>query len=55
MPDTGTPPATRYISWQQLCQETDPDFFIGLTRPWIYEFSNGRLFVKPSSSLSTDP
>lgn len=40
----GTPP-TRQISWQQLVRENDPNFTRLSLRPWVFEFSNGRLFV----------
>lgn len=39
-----TPPPTRQISFLQLVQEADPNYQQGQQRPWIYEFSNGRLF-----------
>lgn len=40
------PPPTRILSWLQLCLESDPDFRRKSLRPWIYEFSNGRLFIE---------
>lgn len=43
---TTTLPPTRIISWEQQVQELDPDYQQGLLRPWIYEFSNGRRFVR---------
>jgi len=39
-----TPP-TRIISWRQLCIESDPNWTRLSLQPWVYEFSNGRLFV----------
>lgn len=36
--------ASRIISWQQLVQETDPNWQRKLQRPYWYEFSNGRRF-----------
>ena len=41
----GAPP-TRILSWMQMCQEADPSFRKLSLRPWVYEFSNGRLFVE---------
>lgn len=41
-----SPPPTRILSWLQLCLESDPSFRRLSQRPWIYEFSNGRLFVE---------
>ena len=38
--------ATRILSWQQIVQENDPNWLRGFTRPWVYEFSNGRLFYQ---------
>lgn len=38
---------TRILSWEQLCLEADPNYQRGLTRPWLYEMSNGRLFYQP--------
>ena len=40
------PPPTRILSWLQLCLENDSDFRRKSLRPWIYSFSNGRLFVE---------
>lgn len=40
------PPPTRILSWLQMCMESDPDFRRLSLRPWIYEFSNGRLFIE---------
>lgn len=45
MANLGLPP-TRLISWLQTVEDADPNFQKGLLRPWIYQFSNGRLFVK---------
>lgn len=44
--DNGKPAPTRIISWEQLCIDADPDFQAGLTRPWVYVMSNGRLFYQ---------
>jgi hypothetical protein len=40
------PPPTRILSWLQMCLESDPSFRRLSQRPWVYEFSNGRLFVE---------
>ena len=40
----GTPP-TRQISWSQLVREADPNFTRLSLQPWVFDFSNGRLFV----------
>lgn len=40
------PPPTRILSWLQLCLESDPSFRRLSQRPWIYQFSSGRLFVE---------
>lgn len=40
------PPPTRILSWEQMCIEADPDFLRLSLRPWVYEFSNGRLFIE---------
>lgn len=37
-------PPTRIISFQQQVEECDPDWQKDKLRPWIYEFSNGKLF-----------
>lgn len=36
--------STRILSFEQLCLEADPDMVRKSRTPWIYEFSNGRLF-----------
>jgi hypothetical protein len=41
-----SPPPTRILSWEQMCLEADPDFRRLSLRPWVYEFSNGRLFIE---------
>lgn len=41
------PPSTRILSWQQEVLYVDPTWNQGYTRPWIYEFSNGRQFTAP--------
>lgn len=40
-------PATRILSWSQLVRESDPVFTKLSLQPWVYDFSNGRLFVDP--------
>lgn len=45
-PSWPAPPATRILSWAQMCLEADPNFRQLSLRPWTYEFSNGRLFVE---------
>lgn len=40
------PPPTRILSWLQMCLEADPSFHQLSLRPWVYEFSNGRLFIE---------
>lgn len=40
------PPPTRLISFLQEVRSADPNFQQGLIRPWIYQFSNGRLFYR---------
>lgn len=40
----GTPP-TRILSWNQMVREADPNYTRQSLQPWVYEFSNGRLFV----------
>jgi hypothetical protein len=44
MPATGLPP-TRLLSWRQLVIEADPQWLRESLQPWVFEFSNGRLFV----------
>jgi hypothetical protein len=39
------PPPTRIISWAQQVKEADPNYVRLSLQPWVYEFSNGRLFV----------
>jgi len=39
------PPSTRILSLQQLVIEADPNYVRLSLQPWVYEFSNGRLFV----------
>ena len=29
-----------------MCMQSDPDFRILSLKPWVYEFSNGRLFIQ---------
>jgi hypothetical protein len=43
------PPPTRLISWQNEVLSVDPDWHRKYTRPWIYEFSNGRTFERDPS------
>ena len=38
--------STRLISYQQVVTEADPAFYRDRLRPWIYQFSNGRLFYQ---------
>lgn len=38
-------PPTRILSWQQLVLEADPDWRRLSLQPWVFDFSNGRLFV----------
>lgn len=42
-----TVPSTRIMSWYQLVLEADPGFERARRQPWIYSFSNGRLFYSP--------
>lgn len=42
------PPPTRILSWTQMVMEVDPEWRAKSLRPWVYEFSNGRLFVQPN-------
>lgn len=39
-------PPTRILSWQQQVQEADPNWLRDSLRPVIYQFSNGRRFVR---------
>jgi hypothetical protein len=48
-----TVPVTRQISWQQLCVQADPEFYQNSIRPWIYDFSNGRLYYQQLPVYST--
>ena len=41
-----TLPPTRIISFLQQVQQADPDYLRGQIQPWIYSFSNGRLFYQ---------
>lgn len=38
------PQSPRVLSWQQLVLEADPNWQRDNLQPWIYEFSNRRLF-----------
>jgi hypothetical protein len=38
---------TRILSWQQTVLEADPGYQRLSLQPWVYEFSNGRLFIDP--------
>lgn len=40
-----SPPPTRIISWAQQVKEADPNYVRLSLQPWVYEMSNGRLFV----------
>jgi hypothetical protein len=54
--NTGTPPPSKTLSWQNLVQQADPNWLKGLTRPITYEFSNGRIFyADPSVYTDTGP
>jgi len=49
-------PSSRTLSWQQLVESSDPNWIKGLTRPWVYQFSNGRLFyADPNIYTDTGP
>lgn len=50
MPTPGALPPTRIISWQQTVLEADPDYWRKKNRPWVYEFSDQRLFYDPGYS-----
>jgi hypothetical protein len=50
-----SPPPTRIISWQQLVLEADPNWQKAYRSPWVYDFSNGRLFYAPTSLYSPLP
>lgn len=52
--NTGSPPPSRTLSWQAQVQAADPNWLRGLTRPWVYEFSNGRRFLF-DPTIYTDP
>jgi hypothetical protein len=41
--------STRILSFEQLCLEADPDMVRKSRTPWIYEFSNGRLFNREAN------
>lgn len=47
--------STRILSWQQLVLEADPNWARGKTQPWIYQFSNGRLFYSPVDPYAPYP
>lgn len=39
-------PSTRILSWEQMCREAEgPDYTRRSLQPWVYEFSNGRIFI----------
>jgi len=38
-------PTTRILSWTQLVLEADPNFRRQSLQPWVFQFSNGRLFI----------
>lgn len=51
----GMPP-TRILSWQQQVQNADPAWTKSYQRPWVYQFSNGRLFYfDPQIYTDTGP
>jgi hypothetical protein len=53
---TPAPPPTRILSWQQMVEENDPDYYKRLLRAITYEFSNGRRFVGvPNVYTASEP
>lgn len=50
----GTPP-TRILSWSQLIRENDPNYTRTSLQPWVYDFSNGRLFIDALPLYGTFP
>lgn len=48
-------PPTRILSWRQMVQEADPNFVRLSLQPWVYEFSNGRLFVDTLPTYPNNP
>lgn len=44
---------SRTLSWQQLVQESDPDWARKYQRPIAYEFSNGKTFVDRPDRYTT--
>ena len=36
---------TSILSWSQMVREADPNYTRLSLQPWVYEYSNGRLFV----------
>ena len=48
------PPPTRILSWQQMVIDADPNWTRLSLQPWIYEFSNGRLFVESLPVYNTE-
>jgi hypothetical protein len=49
------PPPTRILSWNQMVRVSDPGFTRLSLQPWVYEFSNGRLFVDPLPLYGNPP
>ena len=45
----------RILSWQQLVLEADPDWQRSNLQPWIYSFSNTRLFYRQIPAYGTPP
>lgn len=44
---------SRTISFLQLCEEADPDYWEEMLRPVQFEFSNGRKFRRPTNPYGT--
>ena len=45
---------TRILSWEQMVTEADPGFRRLSLQPWVYSFSNGRLFIDRPPPLYGD-
>jgi hypothetical protein len=52
--NTGSPPPSRTLNWQQQVTNADPNWTKSYQRPWVYQFSNGRLFYF-DPSIYVDP
>lgn len=48
------PPPSRTLSWQQEVLYADPKWHQSYTNPWIYEFSNGRIFYTLGPGINGD-